>query len=252
MNQHRRFALHPLALLAAVSVLSACSGLERLGQIGREPDFDPIVNPTLEPNYAPISMPMPAPKSPSRQANSLWQTGARAFFKDQRAQQVGDILTVEIEIDDEANIVNETERTRVAAETTGLGALFGYEAGLDRIFPQAIDNTDLIDIDSDSTHEGTGEIVREDEINLKIAAIVTQILPNGNMVIHGDQEVRVNYELRELRIQGVIRPEDITAANTISYEKIAEARIAYGGRGQIYDVQQPRYGSQFVDIISPF
>lgn len=242
----------PLLVCASLTLITACSGLERLGQIGREPDFDPIINPTLEPDYAPISMPMPTPSPPSRQANSLWQTGARAFFKDQRASQIGDILTIEIEIDDDATITNETERTRDSAETTGLGALFGYEAGLNRLFPEAIDNTNLVDIDSDSTHAGTGEITREDEINLKIAAIVTQILPNGNLVIQGDQEVRVNFELRELSIRGVIRPEDITANNTISYEKVAEARIAYGGRGHIYDVQQPRYGSQVVDIINPF
>jgi len=242
-----------LGALVALAVLAAgCSSLERLGQVGREPDFEPIINPTQKTEYAPVSMPIPPPQPVSRQANSLWQTGARAFFKDQRAARIGDILTVEIAINDDATITNETTRTRTDDDSNSVGALLGYEATLNRILPQAVDNTDLINIDTALSHAGTGEITRDDEVNLKIAAVVTQVLPNGNMVIEGSQEVRVNFDLRELQIRGVIRPEDITSANTISYEKIAEARIDYGGRGQIHDVQQPRYGRQILDAIYPF
>lgn len=239
-------------VIAALIVLGGCSGAERLGQVGRAPDFDPIVNPTQRPEYYPVSLPMPAPDTATRHANSLWRSGARAFFKDQRAARVGDILTVNIQIDDEANITNETTRARDNVESAAWNALFGYEGSLNAILPQAVNNVDLLNLDTDMRQQGTGEIIREDEINLKVAAVVIQVLPNGNMVIEGDQEVRVNYELRELKIHGVIRPEDITATNTISYEKIAEARIAYGGRGHIFDVQQPRYGAQVLDVINPF
>jgi len=165
---------------------------------------------------------------------------------------VGDILTVEIAIKDTASIKNETTRTRDNLETATMGALFGYEAALNGILPQAVNNANLLNIDTDMSQKGTGAITREDTINLKLAAVITQVLPNGNMVIAGKQEVRVNFELRELLINGVVRPEDITATNTISYEKIAEARISYGGRGHISDVQQPRLGSQVLDIINPF
>ncbi len=244
--------VRPLATLACVATLGACSAMDRFADIGREPSFDPIINPTQMPNYAPVSMPMPAPVISSHQANSLWRTGARAFFKDQRASQIGDILTVEIEIDDDATIKNETTRTRDNIDSASWTSLFGYEQSLAAILPEAVDPTSLLNLESDLRNKGTGEIKRDDQINLKLAAVVTQVLPNGNLVIQGDQEVRVNYDLRELRVHGIVRPEDISATNTISYEKIAEARIAYGGRGQIQDVQQPRFGSQVLDVINPF
>jgi len=240
------------AALACVATLGACSAVDRFADIGREPSFDPIINPTQMPNYAPVSMPMPAPELRSHQANSLWRTGARAFFKDQRAAQIGDILTVEIQIDDDATIKNETTRTRDNIDSASWTSLFGYEQSLAAILPEAVDPTSLLNLESDLRNKGTGEIKRDDQVNLKLAAIVTQVLPNGNLVIEGDQEVRVNFDLRELRVRGIVRPEDISATNTISYEKIAEARISYGGRGQIQDVQQPRFGSQVLDVINPF
>ncbi len=115
-----------------------------------------------------------------------------------------------------------------------------------------MDPGNLVGLNSGSTSEGSGSIRRNEEIELKLASVITDVLPNGNLVIYGRQEVRVNFEVRELAIAGIVRPEDITSANTISYEKIAEARISYGGRGQITDVQQPRYGQQLYDIIFPF
>ena len=241
-----------LGVIACLAALGACSAAERLGEVGRGPSFDPIINPTQRPDYAPVSMPMPAPEIRSHQANSLWRTGARAFFKDQRASRIGDILTVEIEISDDATITNETTRTRSNQHAAGWDNLFGYEAAFGAVLPEAVMAATILDLDTSMSNLGTGEITRNDQINLKLAAVVTQILPNGNMVIEGDQEVRVNFDLRELRVYGIVRPEDISASNIISYEKIAEARIFYGGRGQIYDVQQPPYGNQILDIINPF
>jgi len=239
-------------VVAATAMLAACSAAERFGEIGRAPSFDPIINPVQKPDYAPISMPMPAADPGSHQANSLWRTGSRAFFKDQRAATVGDILTVEIQIKDDATITNQTTRTRDNLDTAKWASLFGYEQSLGAILPEAIDPTNVLNIDTDLRNKGTGEIKRNDQVNLKLAAVVTQVLPNNNLVIEGKQEVRVNFELRELQVRGIVRPEDISNLNTISYEKIAEARIAYGGRGQIQDVQQPRYGAQVLDIINPF
>ena len=195
---------------------------------------------------------MPAPQEEVTQPNSLWSSNRKNFFDDQRADEVGDILTVMIDIQDEAQLDNETERTRGSSEGAELPALAGYEAALGRILPEAIDPGNLASFGSNSTTNGQGSIEREEEITMKMAAVITQVLPNGNFVIHGSQEVRVNFEKRILNVDGVIRPEDISINNTINHDQIAEARIAYGGEGHITDVQQARYGQQVYDILFPF
>ncbi|MGB0720223.1 MAG: flagellar basal body L-ring protein FlgH [Bdellovibrionales bacterium] len=241
-----------MALVTVCATLSACSAADRIAKIGQVPETTKIVNPTTERGYQPVSLPMPAPKNIKPQQNSLWAYDRTTFFQDQRAADVGDIITVTININDQAALDNESSRSRSSSENAALPALLGYEQALDRLLPQAIDNTDLTDFGADSSHTGTGTIEREEEVEVELAAIVTQVLPNDNLVIHGRQEVVVNFEKRILEIDGVIRPEDISVTNTISSEKIAEARIAYGGEGQITDVQQPRYGQQLYDIVFPF
>lgn len=241
-------------LLGSVLTLSlpACSGAERLAEIGRAPDMTPIENPQTKADYRAVSMPMPAPEVALKQKNSLWASNRQAFFEDQRADNIGDILTVTLDIKDKAELDNETERTRDANEDAGLNALLGYEADLAAVLPEAVNNTALVGAESTSRSTGSGSIDREEKINMKLAATVMQILPNGNMVIQGRQEVRVNFEKRILELAGVIRPQDITIDNTISYDKIAEARVSYGGKGQITDVQQPRYGQQVYDVLFLF
>jgi flagellar L-ring protein precursor FlgH len=195
---------------------------------------------------------MPKPVAARREANSLWRPGSRAFFKDLRASEIGDIVTVVVNVNDTAKLENETDRTRTNTEDASANAFLGYQTQLNQVLPEAIDPTNLIDLDSSNRSNGKGEIERKEDIEVKVAAVVTQILPNGNLVIHGKQETRVNFEMRELQITGVIRPQDIDNQNTVSFEKIAEARLAYGGRGHITDVQQARYGQQIVDVIFPF
>jgi len=250
-SQRRRLATF-VALLLVGGALSACNAVSRLASVGETPPLTDIRNPTAAPGYQPVSLPMPAPMTEERQANSLWRQGSRAFFKDQRAGRIGDILTVIIEIKDEAKLSNQTTRTRGAGEGASLSSFLGFEAELGRILPDGFDPTKLIDAESDSNSSGTGSVDRQEDIKLRVAALITQVLPNGNLVVSGRQEVRVNFEVRELQVMGVIRPEDITSTNTIDYDKIAEARIAYGGRGHITDVQQPRYGQQVFDVLFPF
>ena len=233
-------------------LLAGCNLTTRLAEVGREPPLTQIQNPVRTSSYRPVSMPMPAIQPRKRAANSLWRHGGRAFFKDQRAAQVGDLVTVLISIEDKATINNKTTRARTNAEDASASSLLGYEAKLGKIFPDAVDPTSLVDLDSSSSTSGEGSIDRDETIDLKIAAVVTQKLPNGNLVLLGRQEVRVNFEVRQLQIMGVIRSEDIKADNTISYDKIAEARVSYGGKGHISDVQQARYGQQIYDIIWPF
>ncbi len=240
------------ATVLVALLLSGCNMFNRLAEVGRTPPMTQIQNPTRAPGYRPVSMPMPAMAPQPRRANSLWRPGARSFFKDQRAAQVGDLLTVLITIEDKAEISNTTTRNRTNTDDASVSAFLGYESSLSRVLPEAINPGNLIDIDSKSENTGSGSVNRKETIDLKIAAVVTQRLPNGNLVVQGRQEVRVNYEVRQLQVAGIVRREDITSENTISYDKVAEARIAYGGKGHISDVQQPRYGTQVLDILFPF
>lgn len=256
MSRTPRFSRSALMRAGAVAALAlslgACNTLERLTQVGEEPSMGGIENPTHQPGYKPVSMPMPQPMTATREANSLWRAGSRAFFKDLRASQVGDIVTVVIAIDENAEMSNTTTRTRNTAENVDLDALLGYGAALDTILPEAVNPANILAYDGQTTNTGGGTIDRAETIELQVAAVVTQVLPNGNLVLHGRQETRVNFEVRELQIAGVIRPQDITNQNTVSYEKIAEARLAYGGRGHITDFNQPRWGTQLVDVLMPF
>lgn len=244
--------LTPLILLA-LTLLGGCgSTIERLQRVGKAPDLTPIENPVAQPAYQPVSLPMPVHEPEVYPANSLWRQGARSFFKDQRARTIGDVLTVQVTIADEATLRSESRQTRDNEDNFAASHFFGYESKLGKIFPNAVDPDNLVDLNSDMNHAGRGNTARTEEIRLNVAAVVTQVLPNGNLVIQGRQEVRVNFEMRELYVAGVARPEDITTANTIKHDQIAELRVAYGGEGQITDVQQPRIGAQVLDIILPY
>lgn len=183
---------------------------------------------------------------------SLWHSGPTSLFGDRRARTLGDILTVVIEIDDQAQIVNQTNRTRDATEGLSIPNFLGLGNLAQRVLPEGSSLEPAIDIASNSANTGDGQIRRGEQVTLQIAATVVEILPNGHMVVTGNQEVRVNHELRDLQVAGIIRPEDISRRNTITYEKIADARILYGGRGTISDVQQPRYGQKVIDAVLPF
>lgn len=252
-----RFVAHRargLVLGLALLGLSACAGTaERLSNIGSPPPLTPLEGKKAGvPQPTQVSLPMPAVESYSTQPNSLWKTGSRAFFKDQRATRIGDILTVSINITDSAKVDNATTRTRTANEGAKAPALLGFESQLKEFLPNAVDPENLLEADSSSNNSGKGSVDRKEAINTTVAAIITQILPNGNLVIQGRQEVRINFEVREIMISGVVRPEDISNQNTIQHTQIAEARISYGGRGQLTDLQQARYGQQLYEAISPF
>tara|TARA_B100001765_G_scaffold211859_1_gene175033 strand:+ start:818 stop:1558 length:741 start_codon:yes stop_codon:yes gene_type:complete len=238
---------------AVILSLSACSSLERLSRVGEAPEFSAIENPVDRSDYKPVTMPMPEPEVEITQMNSLWSSNRQAFFEDQRADTVGDILTVVIDMSNSAEFESTSARSRAAGENAGISALGGFENYLDaKLLPDGGDPATLAGVNSTGSTSNTGSTESEDDLELRIAAVVSQILPNGNMVISGRQEVRVNYEKRVLEIAGVIRPEDITIENSIPYDKIAEARIGYGGKGFISDVQQPRYGQQIFDILLPY
>jgi flagellar L-ring protein FlgH len=215
--------------------------IDELENIGREPELKSI---SID-KQVPVSMPMPLPQEDDYRPNSLWQSGAKAFFKDQRASNVGDIITVSVNMDDEASLQNTTTggRSKDTAKA-GVNNLFGLEKKLSM--------KNILDLGSDSIHTGSGSIKRNEKVSMKVAATIVQILPNGNLVIYGRQQIRINYELREIQIGGIIRRSDILPSNMISSEKIAEARISYGGKGYIQSSQKPKWGYQILDSLMPF
>jgi flagellar L-ring protein FlgH len=241
-----------MALALTTASLGACGSADRLANVGRAPNLSAIEDPTSQPGYKPVRMPMPDNAPVAFASNSLWRQGSRAFFKDQRAAQVGDIMTVRVRVTDRAQLDNQTQRSRKNGESLGAENLLGFETEYGKVLPNEIKADALVNLDSNSSSQGAGSVRRSEQLVTNVAAVVTQVLPNGNLVIEGKQEIRVNFEIRELIVAGVVRPEDIEADNTIDSSKIAQARIAYGGRGQITDVQQPRYGQQVMDIVLPF
>lgn len=241
-----------LALMLAGTMLSGCNLFTRLSEVGGGPKTSTIDNPTTRPGYQPVNLPMPAPQAAEINPNSLWRSGAKVFFKDHRAKAVGDIMTVKLSINDSGKLDNKTERQRGDSETASVPNLLGLEAEYKQFLPQGIDATKMLSFSNNHKTSGDGGIDRSEAVTLTFAAVVTQILPNGSLVVIGRQELLVNQEMRELLVTGVIRPEDIESDNTISHEKIAEMRVAYGGRGTLSGLQAPRWGAQVWDILFPF
>jgi flagellar L-ring protein precursor FlgH len=227
-----------LALGACTSVAEAVHG----------PQLSAVAYPA---KLMPVRQEIVEPQGPAS-ANSLWRIGARAFFHDQRASKIGDILTVQIDINDNANISNATDTKRETAVDGGVSKFFGLESTLGKILPGSPDTSHLVTSGSTSSLAGSGSVSRSEAVSLTIAAVVTAVLPNGNLMIQGRQEVRINQELRELTIAGIVRPEDISSTNTIRHTQIAEARVSYGGRGAISRVQKVPAGQALIEQFTPF
>jgi flagellar L-ring protein FlgH len=236
-------------LILLCAMLTACTDL---ASVGSPPDFTPLA-PNRE-HHALYNVPMPeiTERRQAAHAASIWSAGQRSLLGDRRASAPGDILTVVIEIDDSAEIRNSTQRGRSGSQSVGVAQLFGIPQVLDRQMPDGTTLTNPVDLESSGAFQGQGSVSRNEQLTLRVATTIIERLPNGVLGIEGSQEVRVNNELRELVVTGYIRPEDISRRNEIAYDRIAGARISYGGRGQITQVQQPRYGQQIVDLVLPF
>jgi len=261
----KNMSLRLVLLLLTSMILTGCSSsIERLQRVGKNPDLAQMDMPIDE------TQPSPEEKeaqnrSHMRRTNSLWQPGSTSFFRDNRAWRVGDILKVSVNIRDSANLSNTTAHNRTGTNGFQMSKLFGKEKTLAKAMGYIKNSNDPLptggaggglfqplSLGGSSVHSGNGSIARQENIQTDIAAVVRKVMPNGNLVIEGHQEVRVNSELREVKIAGIIRPRDITSNNSINSDQIAEARISYGGRGAVSDYQNPQIGTQVVDIISPF
>lgn len=241
-----------VTIFLTISVLSGCT---TLSEIGRAPPMSVIGNngaSYVSPERAAIAVAPPTAAPQTYSQGSLWNSGPTSLFGDRRARSLGDILTVVIEIDDKAQISNRSGQGRSGSEVMSIGALMGLPTLIEGELPEGTTLDPAANFTSTSSFAGDGTVSRNEKITLRVAATVMDVLDNGHLVVRGLQEVRVNFELRELQIAGIVRPEDISRRNEITYDKIAGARISYGGRGQITDVQQPRYGQQFFNTVLPF
>lgn len=236
-------------LLLPFLVLAGCG---RLDQVGRAPAFEPLEGSYQHHALYSNALPEETELNGPTDASSLWTAGESSLFGDRRAGGRGDILTVVIEIDEKAEISNSSGRSRSGKEKLGIPSLLGIPQRLDTLLPDGASTADAVNTTSSSSYQGNGSVARNEKLTLRVAATVVEELPNGVLRIEGRQEVRVNNELRELIVTGYVRPVDVSRQNEITYDKIAGAQISYGGRGQIPDVQQPRYGQQVADVLLPF
>ncbi|MBE9635911.1 flagellar basal body L-ring protein FlgH [Salipiger mangrovisoli] len=240
---------HRAPLLFCLLLIAACT---RLDHFGRPPGFTPKEDGAEHAAMAYSSASDPGLPLRITDHASLWSGARGSLLGDRRAVRSGDILTVVIEIDEQAEISNATDRARSGSESLGIPEFFGYPQRHEATMTDGTSLATAVDISSSSSSSGDGSVKRNEKLTLRVAATITRVLPNGVLEISGLQEVRVNFEMRELLVSGYVRPEDISRQNEITYDKIASARISYGGRGQISDMQQPRYGQQALDAILPF
>ncbi|WP_321338375.1 flagellar basal body L-ring protein FlgH [Breoghania sp.] len=229
--------------MALIAILALAGCQQTASSFNQAPELSPVGQGLQQRNYQPPLAQYQAPATRSYQ--SIWDSERTEFFKEPRAKAIGDVLTVSINIEDKANLDNKSGRSRSSNNKMGLNFGFG-------LFGQHEEGDAKLDLGADTASNGRGEINRKEQINLQVAAVVTQKLPNGNLVISGTQEVRVNYEVRVLNVEGIVRPRDIGANNTITYDKIAEARISYGGRGHVSEMQKPAWGQRVYEKYTPF
>jgi len=245
-----RIRLAAALILLAPPLLGGLGACSTVREAVHGPELAPVGYPAA---LAPMDQKILTRDTPQpASANSLWRVGARTFFNDQRASKVGDILTVQIDIDDSAKTSNSTSTSRASGITAGIPHLLGLESSLGKILPGGYDPANALSTNSKTSNDGAGSVNRQEKISLTIAAVVSGVLPNGNLVIQGTQEVRTNTEVRQLTVAGIVRPEDISSSNTIKHTQIAEARISYGGRGDISRVQKTPAGQSLVERFTPF
>lgn len=254
-NAFKKLCVIPLLFLCG------CNMAKKLSTIGEPPALTQIKNPKDLPGYEPVSMPMPEAQAVERRTNSLWQTGSRAFFKDQRACKIGDVLTVEVKLDRKQSIQMSPDIEPQSSLSSTVTSVLGHQLPIQKRIAKALPGkepsapgalTDWASTNSAHTHKATAIYDVQDKMSFKMAAVVIELLPNGNMVVQGREEIRLVNEVREVEIKGIIRREDVSSNNTISSEKIANMRISYGGRGDLSDAQSAPWGQQYMQKILPF
>jgi flagellar L-ring protein FlgH len=260
-SQNKFGMTNGLIILMALT-LPGCNLARNFSTIGEPPQMTQIKDPRDLPGYEPVQMPMPEPAMVAqRSSNSLWQQGSRAFFKDQRACKVGDVLTIEVNVDRKQNMQMSPNIERQSSVSSTVTEVLGHALPIQKRIARALpgkESGDTMRLDSwadaksQPSHKATAKYDVQDKMQFNMAAVIIQILPNGNMVVQGREEVRLVNELREIEIKGIVRREDISSNNTVASQKIAQLRISYGGRGDLSDAQSAPWGQQYLNKLLPF
>jgi len=246
MTRGSRAAPVVIALVAA-----SLAGCSNPADIGRAPALSPVGTGLLAPPSGPFERAR-AEVPPNPPLNLPPDVGPSSInlYSDQRVARVGDIVTVIISINDKATFGNTTDRSTTAK--TGFAFDWAFNPATSSTATAGTPLKFNSNVNSTSNSQGQGITDRSEQIQLSVPAVVTHVFPNGNLLIRGSQEVQVNFELRQLTVAGIVHPEDISRNNTIAYDRVAEARISYGGRGRLSEVQQPAWGQQIYDFLKPF
>lgn len=256
VGPRRRRSSTGLPILLA-PILLAMGGCDSIGHFQSAPTLSGPGTIAAIPTTLPNSQPILAARAGDINAvpampGSLWRPGSKTFFRDTRARNVGDLVTVIVSLQDQAEFADQTQLQRTTGNTMSLGNLFGLGTLIGRIIPGLANTSSAINTSGSSQTDGTADIKRSENATINFSATVVRVLPNGNFEIAGSQEVRLNNELRDLELRGIIRPEDILPNNTITSAQIAEARIIYGGRGVASDVQRAPWGQDLLNRVQPF
>jgi flagellar L-ring protein precursor FlgH len=231
--------MHRALLAALLLPLAACSDV--WDDVGRAPQLSPVGSGLENADTEIVTA-----SYPSAEAKDSWIGGEADFFRDRKARRHGDIITVLIDIDDKASLNNNSNRTRKSNSDNSVGISYPFLGSLGTLF------NGEAEAGSNTSSTGQGTTARSEKVSLSVAAVVTEVLPNGFLVIQGSQEVLVNYEARALSVSGIVNPKEISSDNRIAYDRIAEARISYGGKGRLTEIQQPPWGQQLWDRVTPF
>ncbi len=198
------------------------------------------------------SLPMTEEKILPPNEGGIYSVKSKNLYQDNRARRVGDILLVKIVETSSGKKSANTKTSRASSLTGGISSFFGFEQSLLTKGGEHTPSRTSMDADLSSGFEGKAETSRDSVVSATISAKVMEVTMDGNLIIQGYREVRVNNETQHIILSGIVRPTDISQDNSILSSSIADARIEYNGTGTLADRQQPGWLANAIDVIWPF
>ncbi len=192
-------------------------------------------------------------KNREKTEGSIWNESytSRLYDNMYRASRVGDTVMIVVAEASSALGSGSTKANKKTDHKASIDALGNVMTKLSKLLT-GLNPANLISGKTESKFQGEGETQRKGNLQAKISATVTHVLPNGNMVVRGDQHIKMNAEEQVLTVEGIIRPYDILPNNTVLSSSLADARIGYRGFGVVAEKQKPGWLVRVLDYIWPF